>query len=103
MEKDQKCLPSEKLQKEFEDNPMKILEILRNEKESQIDKSEEPKREENSTNSSSEEKSPDYNKAKNKEESTKEDNFSKTFDFLKNEKHAQNDFYIKNNINDANY
>ena len=103
MEKDQKCLPSEKLQKEFEDNPMKILEILRNEKESQIDKSEEPKREENSTNSSSEEKSPDYNKAKNKEESTKEDNFAKTFDFLKNEKHAQNDFYIKNNINDANY
>ena len=103
MEKDQKCLPSEKLQKEFEDNPIKILEILRNEKESQIDKSEEPKREENSTNSSSEEKSPDYNKAKNKEESTKEDNFSKTFDFLKNEKHAQNDFYIKNNINDANY
>ena len=102
MEKEQKCLPSEKLQKEFEDNPMKILEIIRNEKESKVNQSEEPKKEENSTNSSSEEKSPELIKEKNKKESTKVDKFSKTFDFLKNEKQAQNNFYIKNKVNDVN-
>ena len=32
MKMNQKSLPSEKLQKEFEDNPLKILEIIRNEK-----------------------------------------------------------------------
>ena len=99
MEKDQKYLPSEKLQKEFEDNPMKILEILRSEEESNLNKSEEPKKDENLINSSSQEKSHELIKEKNKEESTEDDQFSKTFDFLKNEKHAQNDFYIKNNVN----
>ena len=103
MEKDQKCLPSEKLQKEFEDNPMKILEIIRKEKASQTDQSEEPKKEEKSTKISLEEKSPEFIKEKAKSKSIEDNNFSKTFDFLKNEKHTQNDFCVKNNVNDINY
>ena len=50
METKQKSLPSEKLQKEFEDNPLKILENIRNEKEEQLD---EPIASKNDINSNS--------------------------------------------------
>ena len=51
MEIDQKCLPSEKLQKEFEDNPIKLLDIIRKEKEEQKSQIEESKNNENMSKS----------------------------------------------------
>ena len=98
MEIDQKCLPSEKLQKEFEDNPLKLLEIIRKEKEEQKTQVEASKNNENLPKALPKEKDFSYNKEKNF--SKKIGNvFTKTkaFDPLKNEKYAQNKLYINNN------
>ena len=51
MDSNEQSLPSEKLQKEFEDNPFKILEIIRKEKE--IDQTKELEKEINEINSTS--------------------------------------------------
>ena len=53
MKMNQKSLPSEKLQKEFEDNPLKILEIIRNEKDRQQEEASILNREINSNESPS--------------------------------------------------
>ena len=102
MEINQKCLPSEKLQKEFEDNPLKILEIIRNEKEEEIKSIEAKKKEENSDKNSLDEKSTSFIKEKSNEESISENDSSKSLDLLKNEKIAQKEFYIKENVQDVN-
>ena len=98
MEIDQKCLPSEKLQKEFEDNPLKLLEMIRKEKEEQKTQIEESKNNENLPKALPKEKDFSYNIEKSNSKKTRND-FSKTkaFDSLKNEKYAQNKLYINNN------
>ena len=96
MEINQKCLPSEKLQKEFEDNPLKLLEIIRKEKEEPKSQIEESKNNENMPNVLSIEKDFFYEREKNNLEK-KDNDFSKTFDSLKNGNHAQNTLYVNNN------
>ena len=100
-----KNLPSEKLQKEFENNPFTILESIRNESENKdISTSSE-----NSLKDKDNEKrninSPDKDTTKNDEEN----NIMKTsFDFVKNNKHDQKDvnrkknIFFANNINNVN-
>ena len=95
----EKILPSEKLQKEFEDNPLKILEIIRNKKENKeehIDSSEEEEKVNmNESNSAL------LNKEKINLDSVMMNDFSNISDSVKNEKHKN-----KNNINnkiDVNY
>ena len=51
MDSNEQNLPSEKLQKEFEENPIKILEIIRKEKEKEIELKGESENEINETNS----------------------------------------------------
>ena len=102
MEIDQKCLPSEKLQKEFEDNPIKLLDIIRKEKEEQKSQIEESKNNENMSKSLQIENGFFINKDKSNSDNMGND-ASKNFDSLKNEKYAQNGFYIKSNSKDVNY
>ena len=99
MEFKEENLPSEKLQKEFEDNPLKILEFIQKEKESQeehADSSEEEKKID--TNESD---STFYNKEKIKLESVMINDFSNISGFLKNEKYKKKS--IINNKNDVKY
>ena len=98
MEIDQKCLPSEKIQKEFEDNPLKLLEMIRKEKEEQKTQIEESKNNENLPKALPKEKDFSYNIEKSNSKKIR-NGFSKTkaFDSLKNEKYAQNKLYINNN------
>ena len=95
----EKILPSEKLQKEFEENPLKILEIIRDKKENKdehIDSSEEEEKVNmNESNSAL------LNKEKINLDSVMMNDFSNISDSVKNEKHKN-----KNNINnkiDVNY
>ena len=100
MDLKEKILPSEKLQKEFENNPLKILEFIRNKKENQ----------DNKDNSSEEERSIDinesdsifFNKEKMKLDSVMMNDFSNTSEFLKNENNNKIDAKYVNNINNLN-
>ena len=94
METDQKSLPSEKLQKEFEDNPLKILENIRNEKEEKSDEIKTSKNDNNSNEISlSNENNISFKKESNK------NIFSDTFDSSKNKnkKNSQKSLYNKKN------
>ena len=97
MEIDQKCLPSEKLQKEIEDNPLKLLEMIRKEKEEQKTQIEVSKINEN-FKALPKKKNFSYNIEKSNSKKIG-NNFSKTkaFDSLKNKKYAQNKLNINNN------
>ena len=98
MEIDQKCLPSEKLQKEIEDNPLKLLEMIRKEKEEQKTQIEVSKINENFPKALPKKKNFSYNIEKSNSKKIG-NNFSKTkaFDSLKNKKYAQNKLNINNN------
>jgi hypothetical protein len=80
METKQKSLPSEKLQKEFEDNPLKILENIRNEKEEQLDEPIASKNDINSNSNSNESSLPNETNISFKKEKN-ENNFEGNIDF----------------------
>ena len=80
METKQKSLPSEKLQKEFEDNPLKILENIRNEKEEQLDEPIASKNDINSNSNSNESSLPNETNISFKKEKN-ENNFAGNVDF----------------------
>ena len=80
METNQKSLPSEKLQKEFEDNPLKILENIRNEKEEQLDEPIASKNDINSNSNSNESSLPNETNISFKKEKN-ENNFAGNIDF----------------------
>ena len=97
METNQKSLPSEKLQKEFEANPLKILENIRKEKEEKSDEIKTSKKDVNSNEISlSNENYISFKKESNK------NIFSKTFDFFINEKNQNKSLYNKKNKKDSN-
>ncbi len=98
MEIDHNSLPSEKLQKEFENNPLKILENIRNEKEDNFGQEEIIKEEiTKSENSSLNEKHILFNKEKLEIDSTiPKDNYN-TFTLSINEKNTQKDINKKKN------
>ena len=97
METNQKSLPSEKLQKEFEANPLKILENIRKEKEEKSDEIKTSKKDVNSNEISlSNENYISFKKENNK------NIFSKTFDFFINEKNQNKSLYNKKNKKDSN-
>ena len=102
-----KNLPPEKLQKEFEVNPLKILEKIRNEKENDISETEISEDEINKNiNNNLEEKinSPEQNETEAKEEINND--FSKYFDFNKilkeNNNKEKNRKNNKNNLKNIN-
>lgn len=98
METDHKSLPSEKLQTEFENNPLKILENIRNEKEDNFGQEEIIKEEIKKPETSSlNEKDILFNKEKLKIESTIPKDKYNTLTFSKNEKNAQKDIHKKKN------
>ena len=96
MEINQKSLPSEKLQKEFEDNPLKILENIRNEKDSQQNETNILKKKINSKDTPL---SDTLNSSINNEEGEK----SSSNEYLINEKSAQNDLSKIMNGEDVNF
>ena len=97
METNQKSLPSEKLQKEFEDNPLKILENIRNEKEEQSDEIKTSIKDKNSNEISlSNENNISFKKENNK------NIISNTFDFSIKKKNTQPNLYTKKNNKDIN-
>ena len=102
-----KNLP-ESLQKEFEDNPLKILETIRNERENKvfISTNQESKKDEGGiiNNKKKEKNSISSNKDKRKLEKSKS-NDSASFDLIKNKKQNLKDANRKkivNNINNIN-
>ena len=111
-----KNLPSEMVQKEFEANPLKILETVRIEKEKELSDKEEQKsekdKEENINNKKEENKniSPYRDKNKNDLEDSKINYFSASFEFKTNETENKKDANRKksknkkiiNNINNIN-
>jgi len=111
-----KHLPSEIVQKEFEANPLKILETVRIEKEKELSNKEEPKIEkeiEESINNKKEETkniSPYRDKNNNELEDSKINDFSASFEFKTNETENKKDANRKksknenivNNINNIN-
>ena len=100
-----KNLPSEKLQKEFENNPFTILESIRNESENKDISTSSENSLKDKDNEKRDINSPDKDNTKNDEEN----NIMKTsFDFVKNNKHDQKDvnrkknIFFANNINNVN-
>jgi Skp family chaperone for outer membrane proteins len=100
-----KNLPSEKLQKEFENNPFTILESIRNESENKDISTSSENSLKDKDNEKRDINSPDKDTTKNDEEN----NIMKTsFDFVKNNKHDQKDvnrkknIFFANNINNVN-
>jgi hypothetical protein len=100
-----KNLPSEKLQKEFENNPFTILESIRNESENKDISTSSENSLKDKDNEKRDINSPDKDNTKNDEEN----NIMKTsFDFVKNNKHDQKDvnrkknIFFENNINNVN-
>ena len=100
-----KNLPSESLQKEFENNPLKILETIRNEKESQVLNSQNQENEKDETeilNNKIKKNNISPNKGKGKlEESKSIDNFA-SFDLNKIKKENLKDANRKNIMNNIN-
>ena len=100
-----KNLPSEKLQKEFENNRFTILESIRNESENKDISTSSENSLKDKDNEKRDINSPDKDTTKNDEEN----NIMKTsFDFVKNNKHDQKDvnrkknIFFANNINNVN-
>ena len=104
-----KNLPTESLIKEFENNPLKILEAIRNERESEafININQESKKDEGEivNNKKKEKNSISSNKDKGKLEESKLNDNSASFDLIKNKKQNLKDANRKkiiNNINNIN-
>ena len=108
-----KNLPSETVQKEYEDNPLKILETIRNEKENEISKKEIQEDEiptnENVNNKLKNENNLSPNNDKKNPDESKDNNIFTSFDINKNKKQNQKDvnlnrkkIYNKNIINNIN-
>ena len=108
-----KNLPSETVQKEYEDNPLKILETIRNEKENENSKKEIQEDEiptnENVNNKLKNENNLSPNNDKKNPDESKDNNIFTSFDINKNKKQNQKDvnlnrkkIYNKNIINNIN-
>ena len=104
-----KNLPSDSLQKEYENNPLKILETIRNEKESEASNKEKEEREKDKVDtkidSLNDNKEILSDKENKKLEEKKINEFSSYYDFNKRQNHKDenrnklNNKYIVNNIN----